>query len=171
MPKGDRQRAVIEKAVELGVHELVPLACQRSVSVPTDSSTEKWHRTVVEACKQCERNRLMQIAAPCTFESFIFDGLTDGSPPSGSTLRMFAHPSDHAGDRRNGLVSLYDRLDVGHQNVTIAIGPEGGFTQSEVQSAIQNSWTQLELGSRILRVETAVCVASIYASLCVQSSG
>ncbi len=167
MPKGDRQKAVIEKAVELGAHELVPLISQRSVSLPNDSAPEKWHRAVIEACKQCERNRLMLISQPCSFESLMRTELFDDPTVERSSLKIIAHPKDSASDQNTSPMSIFDRAGQNYSHVTIAIGPEGGFTNAELQSAIGAGWRQLDFGPRILRVETAVCVASFYASLCV----
>ncbi len=166
MPKGDRQKAVIEKAVELGVHELVPLICRRSVSLPSDSAAEKWHRTVVEACKQCERNRLMSIGPSLSFESLIQSAVPGDSTKINSSLKMIAHPQRNTTVRDGTIRSPYDPVSERYPQVTIAIGPEGGFTNEEVQSAIEAGWSQLDFGPRILRVETAVCVASLYANLC-----
>ena len=61
LPKGDRQRSTIEKLVELGVDSLSPLETARSVAVVNESNSERLERYVVEACKQCRRNRLMSI--------------------------------------------------------------------------------------------------------------
>ena len=170
MPKGDRQRAVIERAVELGVHDLIPLVCQRSVSLPSESASEKWQRTIVEACKQCERNRLMTIGEPCTFELLLQSDHFKDSRDHETSLKMFAHPHDSIFDGISKPFSLYDRYISTYSSITIAIGPEGGFTNQEVQSAMEAGWRQLDLGPRILRVETAVCAASIYASLCIRSN-
>src|SRR5687768_11687842 len=60
LPKGDRQRWLVEKLTELGVTELVPLATERGVAQPTASALDRLRRGVVEAAKQCGRNRLMQ---------------------------------------------------------------------------------------------------------------
>src|SRR5690606_36501653 len=67
LPKGDRQRFLVEKAVELGVARLVPLETRRGVAQPTASALARLERAVVEASKQCGRNRLMDIAT--TIES------------------------------------------------------------------------------------------------------
>lgn len=164
MPKGDRQKAVIEKAVELGVHELIPILCFRSVRLPNETASEKWGRTVIEACKQCERNRLMTIVTPCTIESLLQSAMSPELVGPNAELRIFAHPT---GDltRTSNVASLYGPVDQQASRITIAIGPEGGFTDAEVDLARQANWQQLDLGSRILRVETAVCVSTIFASL------
>ena len=64
LPKGDRQKTLVETLVQIGVHSLTPLSCQRSVAQPTQQATQRLRRTVVEASKQCGRNHLMHIQSP-----------------------------------------------------------------------------------------------------------
>ena len=71
LPKGDRQKWLVEKAVELGVGRLVPLETARSVAQPTEQALERLRRTVIEASKQCGRNRLMEIASPQSWTEFV----------------------------------------------------------------------------------------------------
>jgi 16S rRNA (uracil1498-N3)-methyltransferase len=61
LPKGERQRWLIEKAVELGVARIIPLTTKRGVAQPTAAATERLRRAVIEASKQCGRNRLLEI--------------------------------------------------------------------------------------------------------------
>ena len=70
LPKGDRQRWLVEKAVELGVAELVPLETQRGVAQPSDAALERLRRSVIEASKQCGRNRLMEIGSAQSWRAF-----------------------------------------------------------------------------------------------------
>jgi 16S rRNA (uracil1498-N3)-methyltransferase len=167
MPKGDRQKAVIERAVELGVHELVPLICQRSISVPHELASEKWLRTVIEACKQCERNRLMSIVQPRAFDSLIDAPLLDGHDVQRPLLKLIAHPLSYSTTHPEKSELPREIADTKYDRVIIAIGPEGGFTSQEIQIAIDADWRQIDFGPRILRVETAVCMASFFAGQCV----
>jgi len=64
LPKGDRQKTLVETLVQIGVHSLIPLSCHRSIAQPTQQTIERLRRTVVEASKQCGRNQLMQIQSP-----------------------------------------------------------------------------------------------------------
>lgn len=149
LPKGDRQRGVIERAVELGIHRFIPLLSKRSVAEPTDSAVARLERYVLEACKQCGRNRFMEIAPPSEFDSLIAQ--PDDSP---SSIRWIAHPYlEELGDVKN--VDLAQNTD----EFLIAIGPEGGFTSEEVSGAREHGWRLLKMGNRILRVETAVAYA------------
>src|SRR5487761_1185914 len=67
LPKGDRQRWLVEKAVELGVRRLTPLVTERGVAQPTDKALTRLRRAVIEASKQCGRNRLMEVSQPVVF--------------------------------------------------------------------------------------------------------
>lgn len=142
LPKGDRQRWLVEKATELGVTRLVPLITARGV---TDgrAALDRLRRAVIEASKQCGRNRLMEIAAAEKWEVLA------ASCREGVSERWFAHP---IGDRKSPLhAPCLDRA----APVTIAVGPEGGWTDEEVQLASANGWRCVDLGPRVLRVETA----------------
>lgn len=149
LPKGDRQRWLVEKLVELGVSELVPLITARSVAQPSGNALDRLRRAVVEASKQCGRNRLMEIEAERSLEAFF-------SATSNASLRLIAHPpkTDEAASSWRGY----------SDEVAVAIGPEGGFTDEEVRLSKQHGWQTTSLGSRILRTETAaVAIASVLA--------
>lgn len=138
LPKGDRQRWIVEKAVELGVSCLVPLHTERSVATG-DKGGEKLDRYVVEASKQCERNRLMEIAAPITWSDWLATAAT-------TARRWIADPTGAA------LPPLDRSLP---QPTFAAVGPEGGFTEAELAEAREAGWQIVALGPRILRIETA----------------
>lgn len=151
MPKGDRQRWLVEKAVELGVAKLVPLRTARSVAQPVDAALARLHRAVVEASKQCGRNRLMRVEPPQDWANY-----TTGSETT--ALRLLAHPK-FAKATDFGSLS-----DVAPQGVICAVGPEGGLTDEEVSLGLDAGWMAIDLGPRILRIETAaVALASLAA--------
>jgi 16S rRNA (uracil1498-N3)-methyltransferase len=148
LPKGDRQKWLVEKAVELGVGRLVPLRTSRSVAQPIQQAITRLQRSVIEASKQCGRNRLMEIAQPQSWPGFVRD--TQAVP-----ARILAHPAErsHASDSAVGLRLARDKPTA--DPVVLAVGPEGGFTEEEVSLAAGAGWTVVDLGPRILRVETA----------------
>jgi 16S rRNA (uracil1498-N3)-methyltransferase len=149
LPKGDRQKWLVEKLTELGVAALKPLITERSVSQPTGTALERLERAVIEAAKQCGRNRLMGVLQPESWNAWI-------SFEVASTLRI---PRLEIHDRR--LVAHSDgqplaEIDLAQPLPTLlAIGPEGGLTDDELAVAEEAGWQAVSLGSRVLRVETA----------------
>lgn len=139
-PKGDRARFLVEKATELDVARIVPLHTSRSVVAPRDSKLDKLRQTVVAACKQCGRNRLLEIDEPIAWSSFLPGELGHflvASP--GATAAALGPPSNR---------------------VTIAVGPEGGFTDDELSAARDVGAEFVGLGRHILRIETAAIAAA-----------
>jgi 16S rRNA (uracil1498-N3)-methyltransferase len=148
LPKGDRQKWLVEKAVELGVARLVPLKTSRSVAQPVQQAVVRLERTVIEASKQCGRNWLMEISEPQSWPDFVTN--TQEMP-----ARLLAHPGDRSrpSGLADGLRGPSDKTVA--DPVVLAVGPEGGFTAEEVALAVAAGWTLVDLGPRILRVETA----------------
>jgi 16S rRNA (uracil1498-N3)-methyltransferase len=147
LPKGDRQKWLVEKAVELGVSRIVPLKTSRSVAQPVQQAVTRLDRSVIEASKQCGRNRLMEIAQPQFWPDFI--GNTHDAP-----IRILAHPGSGSKDEP-AADGRSVRDNASGDPVLLAIGPEGGFATDEVAMATAAGWTLVDLGPRILRVETA----------------
>ena len=160
LPKGDRQRWLIEKATELGVARLVPLVTTRGVAQPTVEALRRLKRTVIEASKQCGRNRLMEISEPLAWSEFVNVAQSSKSEPTVPVVRQFAHP---------GAMALADcrREPSPAAGFALAVGPEGGLTDEECREAADSGWQAIDLGPRILRVETAaiVLVAAVTATL------
>jgi 16S rRNA (uracil1498-N3)-methyltransferase len=145
LPKGDRQRWLVEKATELGIARLVPLVSERSQIRPSPAALEKLRRAVVEASKQCGRNRLMEIAAPQELDAFFASAAEHG-------VRLIAHPG---GQRFTPAIRALVESAAPPLSIHLAIGPEGGFTAREIELAHSRAWNMIDLGSRVLRVETA----------------
>ncbi len=141
LPKGDRADFLIEKLTELGVTRFVPLLTTRAVVQPKGSVVEKFARMVIEASKQCGRNRLMQIDPPQKWNDFV--ARTD---LPGARVVLHTGPDVEQMNARGGNA--------------IAVGPEGGFTEEEVATAVGCGWRVASLGSRVLRVETAALAAA-----------
>lgn len=137
LPKGDRQRWLVEKAVELGVTRIVPITTARSTASAAEPPA-KLARYVIEASKQCGRNRLLEIAKPQPW-SEIVSQVAIGN-------RFLAHPGGNA-------LSQLNRDPTAP--TTLAIGPEGGFIDDEVKLGVETGWQLVGLGERILRIETA----------------
>lgn len=148
LPKGDRQKWLVEKAVELGVTRIVPLRTERGVAQPVEQALVRLRRAVIEASKQCGRNRLLQIDEPQSWTDFVAD--------AGSAYRCLAHPGGESCQQLTAHLLTDD--------IRLAVGPEGGFTDDEVALATAAGWQTIDLGRRILRVETAALFLAAAAS-------
>lgn len=155
LPKGDRQRWLIEKSTELGVARIVPLMTARSVAQPVATAIVRLRRSVIEASKQCGRNRLMEISDAHQWNDFV------NRAPTGA-IRWVAHRGG-----ANSTTSPKRSADR-QAEIIVAIGPEGGFTEEEVATALAAGWRQLDLGRRILRVETAAIAVAAWAAFCAE---
>ncbi|MEI6239357.1 MAG: RsmE family RNA methyltransferase [Planctomycetia bacterium] len=139
LPKGDRQKWMVEKLTELGCARLVPLATTRGVAEATPAAIERLGRAAIEACKQCGRDTLLEIAPPATLAA-VFAARAPG------VLSLVADP---AGEPLGPLLA-------GHADAVVAlVGPEGGFTVEELAAAEAAGCRRTSLAPHILRVETA----------------
>jgi 16S rRNA (uracil1498-N3)-methyltransferase len=154
LPKGDRQKWLVEKLTELGVTTLVPLITGRSVAQPSSGALDRLRRAVIEAAKQCGRNRLMQISTLQRWEAWLNDHCYLPNDPQ--FCRLLAHPAG---------LPLTELAPIQNAAVQLAIGPEGGFTDAEVSAALSAGWQTVSLGPRILRVETAAIALAAAVSL------
>jgi 16S rRNA (uracil1498-N3)-methyltransferase len=150
LPKGDRGQFLIEKLTELGVTSYVPLQTHRSVLQPSDAKMEKMQRHVIEASKQCGRNTLMTVAPLARWPEYA-------AGQRSSAVRWMAHPG--------GVSMTAFQHNSKQQNAVVAVGPEGGWTDQEVAIASCEGWRVVDLGPRILRVETAAIVLAAQAGL------
>jgi 16S rRNA (uracil1498-N3)-methyltransferase len=143
LPKGDRADFLLEKLTELGVTRFVPLLTTRAIVQPKPSVVEKFQRAVIEASKQCGRNRLMIVDPPRKWDEFL-------SLPDLPTSRFVLH----TGPDLPAVTSS--------EGSAVAVGPEGGFTSEEITLAGEKGWLAVSLGPRVLRVETAaIAVAAL----------
>src|SRR5712692_5192500 len=147
--KGEKFDLVVQKACELGASRIVPVATSRAdVRIRNGDEAKhkvaRWQRIAFEAAKQCGRARLMEIEEPVVFEALI-----DRAAPDGDLRLMFAE--------RNGtsLAEVARNPQSGSVKVLALIGPEGGWTDEEIELAGAGGWTIVTLGGRTLRAETA----------------
>ena len=144
---GERMDYTLQKAVELGVTLIQPVACARSVVKLTgeraDKRREHWQNLVVAACEQCGRNVVPEVSAVQTFTAWLAQPATPRqgilfAPDAISTLRDLAKPQT---------------------DIALLAGPEGGFSPAEYQAALQAGFIPVRLGPRVLRTETAALAA------------
>jgi 16S rRNA (uracil1498-N3)-methyltransferase len=142
LPRGDRAQFLLEKLTELGVASFTPLRTARSVVHPHETKLEKMQRHVIEASKQCGRNVLLQVRPMVDWPAFCRSAEL---PPR----RVLAHPGGEEWRREP------------RSDTVAAVGPEGGFTEDEIALARAAGWRVMDLGPRILRVETAAIALAI----------
>lgn len=146
--KFDRMEWAIEKCTELGVSRIVPVIARRTDSHLVAASVkraERWRRIGREAAEQSRRTRPPEITVPLKFQQAL-DVATN--------LRIVLAESEK-------LTSLLDAVKThgATDGVTLAVGPEGGWTEGELQSFHQTGWISASLGNSILRAETAAIAA------------
>lgn len=149
LPKGDKMDYVVEKATELGVSTVVPVITER-VQVHSRDRHKRWEKIAVEACKQCGRTKPTVIENTLDFKSALLHS-------SDNSLQIILHVNTEL-SVKNHLKSTLQAP----QNIILFVGPEGGFTDTEVLLAKEMGFISLGLGPRVLRTETAsVSVLSI----------
>ena len=151
VPKGSTIEWIIEKAVELGASEIVPLLTSRTVVrlAPAERAERqrKWERVAIEACKQCGQNLLPRVHAPRPLAEALA-----AAPPASFDWPLVACLQPDA--RPLGEV-LRERGATRPPDAAVWIGPEGDFTQEEYAELRAAGLLPVTLGSIILRVETA----------------
>lgn len=137
--KGDRMDIAIQKAVELGVNKIIPVVTERcNVQLKAERSDKKWahwHGVVVSSCEQSGRNILPELSPIMSLQQAVTECQNGWILSPTAQTSLSALPPQQA--------------------MNIAIGPEGGFSDDEIQSAEQQGFQSLRFGPRILRTETA----------------
>ena len=143
--KGGNFDLVVEKSVEIGVSRIIPVLSERTVPRPADENAKvrRWGRKAEEAAKQSLRERVPPVEQISPFSDVIGMNQDDvriiAHPGAPVTLKKFFH------DNRAGAVSLL-------------VGPEGGFSPAEMESAASSGWVAVDFGFSQLRAETAAAV-------------
>ncbi len=155
LPKKDKMELIIQKAVELGVSEIIPVITRRTVVQLTDKKEEKrlerWQSIAEAAAKQCGRGVVPRVAIPVKFTEAL---------KQAASLEEILIPFELA----EGMEETRQRIKElhGKKSVGIFIGPEGGFEQDEITEAVTFGAHPITLGRRILRTETAgLCILSV----------
>jgi len=154
LPKGDRQKFLVEKLVELGVDRLIPLNTARSVAQVNEKVLGRLKKQIVEATKQCRRSYLMEVLPAISIQE------ANDMPANDSNTSFFvAHPyTDET------LATIKQRL-VESKSIGWLVGPEGGFSEEEFSSLKEAGWSPVSFGEIILRVETAAITAAAISGL------
>lgn len=141
VPKGDRQKVMLDMMSQLGVTQILPLECEHSVTHFSGNMHDKWLRAAIEACKQSQNPWLPEILPAQQAASL---------QQSDSQLRFYAD---------GGGQLLADFWDGSCLEIMIAIGPEGGFSPSELSHFNLVGMQPIRLGDHILRTEAASIAA------------
>lgn len=148
LPKNDKMELIIQKAVELGVHKVVPMETRRCVvkldAKKRDNKVRRWNAIAESAAKQSKRSKIPKVEEVIDFQTAI--GMA-------KDYDVVCIPYEQA----KGMQSLKDFLGRIKSGVKAAffIGPEGGFEEEEVQAAMEANVMPVSLGKRVLRTETA----------------
>jgi 16S rRNA (uracil1498-N3)-methyltransferase len=138
----DRYEWFLEKATEIGIHEITPIICDRSERKVVN--TERFEKILLTAMKQSNVLFLPKLNEAITFKEFI--------KQKNQGLQLIAHCEE---TDRKSLKSILKP----NENVTVLIGPEGDFSEKEIALALENNFIPVSLGNTRLRTETAAVVA------------
>jgi 16S rRNA (uracil1498-N3)-methyltransferase len=148
LPKADKMELIIQKAVELGVHRIVPVSTKRSIVKLDDKKAgakiSRWQGIAEAAAKQSKRDVIPQIGDVMTLKAALAE-----AADFDVSMMPYENAEGMAFTRK-----LLDEIRPG-QRIAIFIGPEGGFDESEVEAALSQGTQPVTLGRRILRTETA----------------
>lgn len=148
IPKGDKMELIIQKSVELGVYEIIPVETKRCVvkidAKKADKKIERWNKIAESAAKQAVRGVI-----PCVTNILSFQSALE----YGKNLDVLIIPYE----KSEGMTFTKELIKniVPGQSIGVYIGPEGGFEAEEIQAAEEVGVIPVTLGKRILRTETA----------------
>lgn len=164
LPKGDKMELIIQKAVELGASEIVPVASRRCVvrldAKKEENKRKRWQAIAESAAKQSGRAIIPEVKSVLSFSQALkqSEELNVRLIPYECAGELLEDGQDSAMQKTRNVLAGIRR----GQSVGIFIGPEGGFEKEEVDSAIKAGVTPVTLGKRILRTETAgLCILSV----------
>lgn len=148
LPKADKMELIVQKAVELGVYEIIPVATKRAVvkldEKKAKSKITRWQTISEAAAKQSKRRIVPEIHSVMSFKEAV-------NYAKEMPVKLIPYELAEGMEKTKELIS---NLKPG-EDIAIFIGPEGGFEESEIQTALENGIEPITLGKRILRTETA----------------
>jgi len=149
VPKGDRQKVLLDMLTQLGVSRIVPLNCDFSATRANDKLVAKWRRLVIESCKQSGRVWFPEIGLPANAVDYAIRMSNQGlqlliADPKGESWQEYYGPRQST------------------TKVVCFVGPEGGFSETEVRAIVSLEAKRVSIAPHILRIETAaVAIASL----------
>lgn len=150
LPKGEKMEMLIQKCVEIGVENIVPIYTERTIvklSGKEDKKIARWNKISEAAAKQSRRGKIPIVENIISFEKAI-------EICQENDLNIIPYEKEEENTIKN-IIKSFEGEKIG-----VFIGPEGGFTEKEISLAIKNNLKPATLGKRILRTETAGMVAT-----------
>jgi 16S rRNA (uracil1498-N3)-methyltransferase len=147
MTQREKFEWILQKSCEIGVHKITPIMSERSIQIPASDfqkKKERWERILKEAAEQSRRGLIPVLNAPLQIQAAFHDP---------APIRLIAWENEQ--NRR--LNDIFENQN--SSEISLLIGPEGGFGEPEIQAAQSKGWIPFSLGKRILRMETAAIVA------------
>ncbi|MDO4518175.1 MAG: RsmE family RNA methyltransferase [Bacillota bacterium] len=156
IPKAGKMENIIQKCVELGVHDIVPVFMDRTVVVDKGNfknKIDRWNKVSAEAVKQCKRGIIPEISDPVKTKEAI-EAFADYD------LVLFPYENERGKSLKEALLTatnpMYEEITGNSlERIAVIIGPEGGFSEDEAQAIVQAGGESVSLGKTILRTETA----------------
>ncbi|MHC4443391.1 MAG: RsmE family RNA methyltransferase [Planctomycetota bacterium] len=153
LPKGPRQEVIIEKCTELGVGGIQPILAKRSVCSASDHKLSRWRKKTIEAAKQSG-----QCWLPAVYEPVSVEVLLAGTAGFDAILMAVSQGDNRLESRpAEPITGLFGEL-CGLGTILALVGPEGGWTDGEIEAVLAGGGRPIGLGPNILRIETAAVV-------------
>ena len=148
IPKSDKLEMIIQKAVELGVSEIIPVKTKRVVvkidEKKVDTKVNRWNAIAESAAKQSKRSIIPKVYEPMSIDNALEIVKDFG-------VKLIPYENADGIDKTRRILDNMDKT----KNIAVFIGPEGGFEESEVERIKNSGFEVITLGKRILRTETA----------------
>lgn len=146
LTSNDKMDWIIQKTTELGINNIQPIICERSiVKIKNDKIKKRlfhWQQVSIAACEQCGRSKIPKIIMPEHINKYL-----EQISSSDSSLKIILSPTAKK--------TINDIHYNSEQNIKVLIGPEGDFSDQELELAVKNYFIPVRIGPRILRTETA----------------
>ena len=148
LPKSDKMELIVQKAVELGVSRIVPVETKRCIvkldPKKAENRVRRWQAIAESAAKQSGRHRIPEVGMPVSFREALKEASSD-------QVRLIPYELAEGMDATRKII---EEIPEGSR-ISVFIGPEGGFEETEIREAEALGFRPVTLGKRILRTETA----------------
>ena len=148
IPKSDKLEMIIQKAIELGVSEIIPVKTKRVVvkidEKKADTKVNRWNAIAESAAKQSKRSIIPKVSEPMSIDNALEIVKDFG-------VKLIPYENADGIDKTRKILESMDKT----KDIAVFIGPEGGFEEAEVERIKNSGFEVITLGKRILRTETA----------------